>query len=215
MTRRYYVIGILLTAATVVATFVVYPQLSDLVPTHWNLEGQPDDYRAKWTLFLIGPGAMAGLMMFFRFLPWLSPKHWEVDSFRATYLYIMLVLLCMVAYCHLLILRAGLGHAADVTRALLGGICLLFALLGNVLGKVRRNFYIGIRTPWALANERVWNSTHRFAAKTFVLCGLLGLVLTAIGLKGWPTFASLIAAALVPAVYSLVLYKQLERRGQL
>lgn len=214
MTRKYYLVGILLTAATFLATLVVYPQLPKLVPTHWNLEGQADDYGAKWMLFWI-PAAMAGLMIFFRFLPWLSPKHWEVDSFRATYLYIMLVLLCMAAYCNTLILRAGLGRTADVTRAIVGGVCLLFALLGNVLGKLRRNFYIGIRTPWALANERVWNSTHRFAAKTFVACGLLGLVLTALGLKGWPTFASLISAALLPAIYSLVLYKQLERRGQL
>ena len=91
----------------------------------------------------------------------------------------------------------------------------MFALLGNVMGKVRRNFYIGVRTPWALANERVWNATHRFAAKTFVLGGVIGLVLTAVGVKGWLPFAALMGAALVPVVYSLVVYKQLERRGQL
>jgi uncharacterized membrane protein len=111
--------------------------------------------------------------------------------------------------------RAALGRAASADRAILGGVCLLFALLGNVMGKVRRNFFIGVRTPWALANERVWNATHRFAAKTFVLGGVIGFALTAVGVKGWLPFAVLMAGALIPVGYSLLVYKQLERRGEL
>ena len=215
MTRKYYFIGIVLTAAVFVAILIAYPQLPNQVPTHWNMQGQANDYSAKWTLFLIGPGLMAGILLLFYFLPWLSPKHWEVDTFQSTYLYIMVVLVSMLAYFTGVSLWVSLGYAANVDRAIVGGICLLFALLGNVMGKVRRNFYIGVRTPWALANERVWNATHRFAAKTFVLGGVIGLALTAIGVKGWLPFAALMASALVPVVYSLVVYKQLERRREL
>jgi uncharacterized membrane protein len=138
-----------------------------------------------------------------------------VDTFRSTYLYIMVVLVSMLGYFTGVILWVGLGRGTNVNRAVVGGVCLLFALLGNVMGKVRRNFYIGVRTPWALANERVWNATHRFAAKTFVLGGVIGLALTAVGVNGWLSFAALMAGALVPVVYSLVVYKQLERRGEL
>ena len=215
MTRKYYFIGIVLTAAVFVAILIAYPQLPNQVPTHWNMQGQANNYSAKWTLFLIGPGLMAGILLLFYFLPWLSPKHWEVDTFQFTYLYIMVVLVSMLAYFTGVSLWVSLGYAANVDRAIVGGICLLFALLGNVMGKVRRNFYIGVRTPWALANERVWNATHRFAAKTFVLGGVIGLALTAIGVKGWLPFAALMASALVPVVYSLVVYKQLKRRGEL
>jgi uncharacterized membrane protein len=215
MTRKYYFIGIALTAAVFVAILIAYPQLPNQVPTHWNMQGQANDYSAKWTLFLIGPGLMAGILLLFYFLPWLSPKHWDVDAFQSTYLYIMLVLVSMLAYFTGVSLWVGLRHAASVDRAVVGGICLLFALLGNVMGKVRRNFYIGVRTPRALASERVWNATHRFAAKTFVLGGVIGLALTAIGVEGWLPFAALMASALVPVVYSLVVYKQLERRGEL
>lgn len=215
MTPKYYFIGIVLTAAVFVAILIAYPQLPNQVPTHWNMQGQANDYSAKWTLFLFGPGLMAGILLLFYFLPWLSPKHWEVDTFQSTYLYIMVVLVSMLAYFTGVSLWVGLGYAASVDRAIIGGICLLFALLGNVMGKVRRNFYIGVRTPWALANERVWNATHRFAAKTFVLGGVIGLALTAIGVKGWVPFAAVMASALVPVVYSLVVYKQLERRGEL
>ena len=215
MTRKYYLIGVLLIAAALVAILVAYPHLPDRVPTHWNVQGNADGYSAKWTLFLFGPGFMAGTMLLFYFLPWLSPKHWQVDTFQSTYLYIMMILVSMLAYFTGVSLWAALGHAASVDRAIVGGVCLLFALLGNVMGKVRRNFFIGIRTPWALANERVWNATHRFAAKTFVAGGVIGLALTLIGVKGWLPFAALMAGALVPVVYSLVVYKQLERRGEL
>ncbi len=215
MTGKYYLIGILLTVAVLVATVVAYPHLPSTVATHWNLRNQVDGYSAKWTLFLMGPGLMAGIMLLWRFLPWLSPKNFEVDSFRSTYFQIMLIMVSLLAYFNAAVLWAGVGYSLNVGRAIVGGLCLLFALLGNLLGKVRRNFYLGVRTPWALANERVWNATHRFAAKTFVAGGLVGLALTAVGLQGRAVFVVLLAAALIPAVYSLAFYKQLERRGEL
>jgi uncharacterized membrane protein len=154
-------------------------------------------------------------VLFTRLLPWLSPKHFEVESFRSTYIRIMLMTVGIWAYLDAVILWAGVGHRVNESRAIGGGVCLLFALLGNVMGKVRRNFYIGVRTPWALASERVWNATHRLAAKTFFLGGLAGLALVAMGLNGWPPVVAVLAGAFVPAVYSLVYSKQLQRRGEL
>jgi immunity protein, SdpI family len=212
--RYYYVAGILLTAAALVATVVAYPHLPGSVPTHWNIHGLPDGYGPKWELYLLGPGLMAGTLLLTRLLPWLSPRPFEVESFRSTYIQIMLIMVGMWAYLDAVTLWSALGHSVNAGRAILGGVCLLFALLGNVMGKVRRNFYIGVRTPWALASERVWNATHRLAAKTFVLGGLAGLALIALGLNGWPPFVALMAGALVPAVYSLVFSKRLERRGE-
>jgi len=215
MSRKYYLIGIVLTALVAIATVAVYPRLPDFVPSHWNLHNQPNGYSHKYMLFVFSPGFMVGIMLLMRALPWLSPKNFEVDSFRSSYLQIMLMLVCMFAYFQGLLIWGALGHSMDVGRAIIGGACLLFALLGNLMGKIRRNFYIGIRTPWAIANERVWNATHRFAAKTLVIGGLIGLLLTAVGVDGWPLLALLLASALIPAIYSLGFYKQLERRGEL
>jgi len=215
MTRTYYLIAMSLIVATLVATLVAYPHLPASVATHWGMDDQPNGYSPKWALFLMGPGFMAAMLLLMRSLPWLSPKHFEVAAFRSTYLQIMLMLICMFAYIYAVILWANLGHGLNVGRAIVGAVCLLFALMGNVMGKIRRNFYIGVRTPWALANERVWNATHRLAAKTFVAGGIAGLVLTSMGIDGWPTITVLLAGALVPAVYSLVSYKKLERGGEL
>jgi uncharacterized membrane protein len=112
-------------------------------------------------------------------------------------------------------LYATTHDGADPGRVVLGGVSLFFVLLGNVMGKVRRNFYIGIRTPWTLASERVWVDTHRLAGRTMVASGVVGFLLAIVG--GWlvPAFAFLIAGVLFPVLYSLVHYKRLERAGQI
>ena len=103
----------------------------------------------------------------------------------------------------------------DIGRALVGGMFLFFALLGNVMGKVRKNFYIGIRVPWTLASDRVWNDTHRLAAWLMVGGGIVGFLLVILGLPIVWSIAVMIATFLVPVVYSFVHYKALERQGAL
>lgn len=215
MTRNYYLMGIGLILLVLVMTAVAYPHLPDRVPTHWDAHGNVNGWSDKTKLFIIQPVMMSGILLLFWALPWLSPKHFEVDSFRTTYLYIMLVILATLAYVHMLILAAGLSWQIDVGRAVVGGVCLLTALLGNVLGKIRRNFYVGIRTPWTIANEHVWNATHRLAAKTFFAGGVLGLIDVIFRGPFWLPVTAILAAALIPAIYSLAFYKQLEKRGQL
>jgi uncharacterized membrane protein len=213
--QRYYLGAAAVILATLAAILVAYPQLPSTVPLHWDAHGQVNGWGPKWSLFLYGPGMMVLLVLIFAALPWLSPKKFEVDSFRSTYLYIMIVVVAMLAYFQILVLMSALKMVVDVTRAVEGGVCLLAALLGNVLGKVRRNFYVGVRTPWTIANERVWNATHRFAAKTFFIGGLVGLLAVILRQPFWVPLAAILVAALTPAIYSLVFYKQLERRGEL
>ena len=83
-------------------------------------------------------------------------------------------------------------------------------IFGNVLGKVTRNFFVGIRTPWTLANEEVWYRTHRLAGKLFVVAGLLVVTTSLAGLGTWTIFVSVGLATLVPVVYSYVIYRKLE-----
>jgi uncharacterized membrane protein len=211
--RYYYLAGIVLTAAVLVATALAYPLLPTSVARHWDLHGVPNGYMPKWALYFV-PGIMTVLMLFARALPWLSPQQFEVEGFHSTYLRIMLITVSMLAYLDAVTLWIGIGRSLNLRQAVLAAVCLLFVLQGNVLGKVRRNFFIGIRTPWTLANERVWNATHRLAAKTFVLAGLAGLALIAMGLDSWPPVAALVAAALIPAAYSLIYSKQFDRRGE-
>jgi len=220
MTRLYWIASVLLVIGAAAASAWLYPRVPDQIPTHWNFKGEIDGYGAKsWGLFLL-PAMMVPLLALFYFLPALSPKHFEVDAFRSTYLYIMVLITGMFAYLHGVILYAVWksthgGGSFDVGRPLLAGIFLFFALLGNVMGKVRKNFYIGVRVPWTLASDRVWNDTHRLAAWVMVAAGLIGFVITVSGVSIIYAIVVLVGSACIPIIYSFVHYKSLERRGAL
>ena len=219
LNQRYYLGAVAVILAVLTGTVVAYPLLPSTVPLHWDARGQVNGWGPRWSLFIFGPGMMGLMVLVFAAIPWLSPKKFEVDSFRATYLYIMIVLVALLGYCQMLMVAAAMGSSLGVTinmsRAIIGGVGLLVALMGNVLGKVRRNFFIGVRTPWTIASEPVWNATHRLAAKTFFAGGLIALVVAMLKGPFWVALAAILTAVLTPAVYSLIFYKRLERRGDL
>jgi uncharacterized membrane protein len=213
MTRKYYIISLALIVLCFVAAAILYPYLPNRVPIHWNIHGQVNGYGDKWMLLVIFPGTMLGIMGLMTIIPWISPTNFEVGSFRSTHLYNMVVILSFLAFVHALVLWAAVSGPMNINKAMMAGTCLLIAVLGNVTGKVRRNFFIGIRTPWTIADERVWNATHRLGAKTLVVGGLAGFIFALAGATPWLCFVPVLVGVAVPVIYSWVYYKQLERRG--
>jgi uncharacterized membrane protein len=219
MTRIYWITAALLVVITTATTAWCYSSLPDQIPTHWNIHGEVDGYGGRWTLFIF-PVLMAGMMALFYFLPALSPRHFEVDTFRSTYLFIMVLVVGLFAYMDGVLLYTVNQTVAklptvDLGRAFLAGLFLFFGLMGAVIGKVRRNFYIGVRVPWTLASDRVWNDTHHLAAWIWVAAGAIGFVMIVLGTPILAAFAVLIVSAFIPVIYSFVHYKSLERRGAL
>jgi uncharacterized membrane protein len=191
----------------------------DRIPIHWNIHGQPDGWVAKdqpFLAFYLLPTMIAGVVALGLFaLPWLSPRNFAVEGFRATYDYVFFLVSALFVYLEAVFLVSQLEGGGLLDRWLIGGFFLFFALIGNVLGKVRSNFWMGIRTPWTLASPRVWDRTHRVGAWVFVAVGLLGFAGVLAGVPPVWCFGLLVVGALAPVVYSLVLYKRLEREGKL
>jgi uncharacterized membrane protein len=215
MKSRYYLIGAAMALAAAAAFAAAYPSLPESVPTHWDFHGRVDAYGSRWSLFFLGPVLMAGMLALFAALPWLSPRRFAVEAFERTYLKLMLIVEAIVGYFFAVALWASLKGSVDMPVAAMVGLSLAAILVGNLLGKVRRNFFIGIRTPWTLASERVWYGTHRFAGRVIVGAGLVSIAATLAGAPAWIGIAIVSVAFLVPVAYSLVLYKRLERQHQL
>jgi uncharacterized membrane protein len=221
VTRWFYasiVLTLLALAASLYLYFFQFDRLPPRLPTHWNAAGEVDGWTPKQDIFgtfLLVPALMAGILVLTPLLPWLSPRHFEIDRFRQTYGYIMFLLTGLCAYIHLTILLGSLMIPVDTTKMVLGGICLFLAALGNVMGKVRRNFYVGVRTPWTLASDAVWEPTHRLAAWLMVTGGILAFVGIVAGIPFYWCFIGLMVLILIPVPYSLILYKRLERQGKL
>ncbi len=213
MIRTYRWLAVALVVAALATTAAAYRLLPDPMPTHFNWQGEADAWGAKsWGAWLL-PGGMAGLLSLFWALPWLSPRPFSLEPFAAVFHYIVVCTLAFFFYLHGIFLAVALGYEIPMTRALLAGGLLFLACIGNVLGKVRRNFYVGVRTPWTLANERVWNDTHRFAARLLVAASVVGLVLVWTPLTPIVPGVLVLAALLVPVPYSYFVYRRHERHA--
>lgn len=218
---RWFYVSVALTVFAYAAVGHVYlfhyDDLPEQVPTHWDINFEPDAWTPRdevFRYFLLVPGIMTGFLALMQVLPWLSPKPFSVDAFRETYWYIMALVQGLFAYLNVVIMYASISGSTHLGQLFLAGFFLFFALLGNVLGRVKRNFWVGVRTPWTLASDAVWNQTHRLAAWLFVAWGVGGFVLLLLGMPFWWIFLGLVAVVLVPVFYSLTLYKRLEREGK-
>jgi len=211
MRKRYFLLCGLIMLAVLVAGLVLYPHLPGRVPTHWDLHGNVNGYSPRFPAVVLMPGIMAGMLLMFAVLPALSPRHFEIEPFLSTYLYLMLVITVALAYFQAIVLWAAFRPGLPIKQTISGGVCVLWMLMANVMGKVKRNFFIGVRTPWTLASEQVWYATHRFAARLWMWSGLVGLFLAFI----YPlmVIAVIIGSGFVPVVQSFVYYKRLERQG--
>ncbi|MFQ3592353.1 MAG: SdpI family protein [Gemmataceae bacterium] len=222
MWSRWFLASLVVLTLASLGTVYVSVQRDQLfperVPTHWGIDGQPDAFTPREALLpwlWLMPGVLLGLLLLSRVLPWLSPKNFDLETFRPTYEYIFFLVALLLVYLHLVILLAQMEWLQDLGRWLLAGLCGLFASLGNVLGKVRKNFFVGIRTPWTLASDTVWEATHRLGAWCFVAGGLLGLLLLLTPLHPMWVMLLVLLVPLVPVAYSLWLYKRLQAQGRL
>ena len=190
---------------------VLYARLPDQVPMHWGFDGEINRYGSKNELWLIGAlGPLFALL--FQFLPRLDPKRRNYEKFQTYYEAFSLVLVAftsvMMGVALLESFRPGTLSMGRVVSALVG---LLFLFVGNLMGKVKPNFFMGIRNPWTLSDPDVWNRAHRLGGGLFFLTGLVTVV-SAILLPEPVTFAVLMAGtlltALIPTVMSYFWYKK-------
>lgn len=144
-------------------------------PTHWNLQGQPDAWSGATEAFLAGPAIASGLTLLLAVVPLISqPLGGNLRRSAPVYLTAWVATVLLVIGLHLaLVLSAFADLPPDVMpRVTAVAISLLLAVIGNVLGKARRNWFVGVRTPWTLSSETAWDRTHRLMAWIWTVGGL-------------------------------------------
>jgi uncharacterized membrane protein len=196
--------------ASLVYTVWLYPALPEQIPTHWDLNGRVDGWMSKEWAAGFGPGMVILFLGLLHALPALSPRQFEVDAFRPTYNLLMVEVAGLIAAIHVLSLQAALHPEMASGRLVTAAVFVFLALMGNLLGKTRRNFWMGIRTPWTLASDAVWLATHRLAARLMVAAGITGALAVGLGAPPAWGFVLMLVVLLIPVVYSLVLYQRLD-----
>lgn len=172
--RKWY--PILPIAIAVAASIYVYPRLPDSVPTHYDIRGVPNDYGPKWIATALFPAMLLVLWGVLRGLPRIDPRRANYARMQSTYDLVVNLVLTMIAALHLIFLRGALADGAPLLRFIPAVIGVSFIVLGNVMPRARPNWWFGIRTPWTLSNDRVWERTHRVGGYVMTATGVLAII---------------------------------------
>ena len=210
--RTADIVSLAAIGVTVIASVLVYGALPDAMPIHWNAAGEVDGWLPKsWGVVVLPLAAL----LCWGVSRWASGRVAGTDSSGKLEVALDVLQVATVLFMSAvagLVLMAGVG-AGDYTGRLLPiGVGILFITIGFVLGRVNRNRYIGIRTPWTAASEVVWRRTHRVGGWCFAIGGLYLAASNFLNLEGFDltglVFVVLIVGV-VPIAYSWIVYRQL------
>jgi uncharacterized membrane protein len=203
-------IPLLIVAAAVIASAIVYPKLPASMPTHWDISGHPNGWSSRfWGAWLM-PIFMVGLWALMRVLPAIDPRRSNYAKFGGAFEGVIVSIMLFMLGMHIIVLRAALGYPVAIERVLPVALGVLFIAIGNLLPRMRPNWFLGIRTPWTLSSDRVWEKTHRFGGNVFVLAGAL-MLLSGLVMPQWGQLVIFTIVALCTAsvlIYSYVEWKR-------
>jgi len=188
---------------------VLYSYMPQKMASHWNTQGEVNGYMPKfWGLFLV-PLISIGLFLLLYFIPQLDPFKENVKKFRKHYDNFILITLIFLLYIHLLTLLWSLNFKFNMVIMLIPALAILFYNVGAIMEKAKRNWFIGIRTPWTLSSDLVWEKTHKLGGKLFkisAIFSLLGILLPKLAI--FFIMVPLISASIYIIIYSYVEYKK-------
>lgn len=195
--------SILLTVVSLLLSLTVFSSLPEQIPAHWNVHGTVDRFAPKLTVFIF-PGIIFLITILFQFMRRTDPNSDNYDKFQREYHRYTFVIGLVFFAVQIMTIAAAFRMDFNVNLIFCLGIGSLFIFIGNLLPKTKHNYFIGIRTPWTLADEQNWFRTHRLAGKIWVLGGLI-VALTALAPESFqvPVFLTVLAVMVVtPFVYS-------------
>jgi len=211
--RKFHLILSIIIASYFVIGIYLYPSLPESMASHWNLKGQVDGYMPKfWGVFLL-PFTAAGLSIIFIVVPRIDPLKANIEKFRRYYDGYVLLFQAFLFYLFLLTILWNLSVAFSLIQLLTPAIGVVFYSSGILLDKVKKNWFIGIRTPWTLSNDVVWDKTHKLGGKLLKITGvitLLGVLVEEIAIL--VILGPVLVIVVYLIVYSYLEYKKIENR---
>ncbi len=189
---------------------LAYPYLPDSMPSHWNTKGEVDGHMDKfWGTFLF-PFLSVFLIILFKHLPKMDPLKKNYKEFEKEYKLMINVITFYFFYIMLLVISFGLGYEFSMTYAMIPGMAMLFYVIGVIMEKAKRNWFVGIRNPWTLSSDKVWEKTHKKAAVIFKASALM----MTLGFFFEEQIAFFMVVPLLLGIAYLMLYSYLEYKKE-
>lgn len=205
---------LIITLLPIVYLFMVWTDLPDQVPMHWNFQGEVDRYGSKASLGWLVLFMNVPIYLLMLFLPKIAAKQKSIEQMGKKYYRLRFILQLFISALVLVILVVSSGATQIAIETLLAYCFIFFMLLfGNYMGSIRQNYFMGIRTPWTLENEEVWKKTHQLGGRLWIGGALIGFILLFFLPNNWAlmcVIALMIIPMLLATAYSFVLFKKLK-----
>lgn len=197
-----------------VVSFLAAPSLPAQLVTNWNAAGEPNGSMPKLLAIWLFPVLTAGILLMFALIPRIDPLRENIARFRPYYDWFVVVFTAYMFLVHTGIIAFNLGYEFDFTLLVVGAVAVLLYYVGVLLGHAERNWFVGIRTPWTLSSDEVWDRTHALGGRLFKLAALVSLVGLLVGdYAVYFLVVPVLLTAGVTVAYSYYLYERIERGG--
>jgi uncharacterized membrane protein len=202
--------SLLLLALMLGLLVTTWPVAADRVPVHWNAAGEIDRYGSKAMGLLLPPLIGLGLYLLLLFAPRVDPGRANYANFSDTYLVIRTAVLGTVALFYGVACLSARGRSVSMEVVAPLAVGTLFVVLGSVMGKIRPNWFVGIRTPWTISSKDAWVRTHRLGGWLFLALGLAFIVngLTARRWTGEWIVGAVLAMVVILFAYSYFVWRR-------
>ncbi|MCD6571961.1 MAG: SdpI family protein [Thermoplasmata archaeon] len=199
--RKSEIIALGVILLSFIIGFYFYPQMPEKIASHWDAQGQVDGYISKfWGLFLMPLLSMI-LFLLFIAIPKIDPLKHNIEKFRKYYDGFVVLIIVYLFYVYLLTIFWNIGIRFSMVQPLVPAIGILFYYIGILTENAKRNWFIGIRTPWTLSSEGVWEKTHKIGGKLFKIAGIITFV--GVFFESYALFFILVPIILV-ATYTII-----------
>ncbi len=188
-----------------------YPALPDQVASHWNVHGEVDGYSSKFFALFFIPFALVALTIIFMLIPCIDPLKENISKFRRYYDRLVILFFVFLIFLELYIVYWNLGHRLAPGFLLSVGLGLLFYYIGILCEHTKRNWFIGIRTPWTLSSDKVWEKTNKLGG---ILLKITGMI-TFAGIMFQSMMLYFILVPFAVTVIVVVIYSYIEFKREL
>jgi len=179
-----------------IASYFFYRGFPAEVPIHWNAAGEVDGWGGPAFAAFFFPAIIMAMYLLMTLIPLIDPQKDRYKEFGRPYTILRLALVLYMTLVYFIASFSALGFDINISQIIPVGIGLLFMVIGNLMPKFKKNWFVGIRTPWTLSDERVWTKTHRVGGKLFLLGGLL-IMTTALLPADWNVYVLLITVGII------------------
>jgi len=209
MRKTAYYLSLLIIILSFAFAIYFYPQMPESIASHWDSQGVTNGSMSSWSLFII-PAVLTICFIFLIFIPKIDPMKENIKKFKDSYDDFILIFNLFMFYIFALTIIWNLGFNFNMTMGMMPGLSVLFYFTGILVTKTKRNYTIGVRTPWALEDDKIWEKTNKMSGIFFK-----GLGLSCLFFMFFPEYSFvLFFSFLVIGIFYIFLYSYFEYKKE-